>query len=337
MAQAYSKAERLLEIETLLLSHPDGLRQADIARRLGVNRSTVHRYLPELTSQFQVYEAPDGRLAIDREQYLARVRVNVHEAAAIFLAARLLDRQSDERNPHAASALEKLSIALDAVAPPMARGIADTAERMRLRPERASTPFMPVMEALTSGWVRGRFVEVRYRRLYADAESVSRIAPYVLEATGPGFSTYVLGLREPPGEVQVLKVERITAAVVTDDPFELPADLDVARVFENAWGIWRPDEDGPVEVVLRFSAAVAGRVRESRWHGTESTEPQPDGGLLWRARIGDATEIRPWIRGWGPEVEVLAPLDLRDTIAADCRAAWRRYAGDPALADSARG
>jgi len=49
MERATGKAERLLQIESLLLAHPDGLTQAEIARRIGVNRSTVYRYLPDLT------------------------------------------------------------------------------------------------------------------------------------------------------------------------------------------------------------------------------------------------------------------------------------------------
>jgi len=49
MERATGKAERLLQIEALLLEHPEGLSQAEIARRIGVNRSTVYRYLPDLT------------------------------------------------------------------------------------------------------------------------------------------------------------------------------------------------------------------------------------------------------------------------------------------------
>ena len=46
--RALNKTARLLQIEALLLAHPEGLTQAEIARRLGVNRSTIHRYVPDL-------------------------------------------------------------------------------------------------------------------------------------------------------------------------------------------------------------------------------------------------------------------------------------------------
>ncbi len=46
MEKAVNKAGRLSQIESLLLAYPEGLSQAEIARRLGVHRSTIHRYLP---------------------------------------------------------------------------------------------------------------------------------------------------------------------------------------------------------------------------------------------------------------------------------------------------
>jgi predicted DNA-binding transcriptional regulator YafY len=51
----------------------------------------------------------------------------------------------------------------------------------------------------------------------------------------------------------------------------------------------------------------------------------PDGSLEWRAQIGDATEILPWVLGWGATVEVLAPSALREAVAAEYRAAAARY------------
>lgn len=325
MSRAGTKAERLLAIEALLLAHPDGMRQVDLARRLGVNRSTIFRCLPDLTTEFQVYETGDGRLAIDRRTYLARLRVNVHEAAAIYLAARLLHRQSDELNPHAVSALTKLGGAIMAVAPQMAKGITQTAEYMRTAPARTAADYLPILETLTQAWVEGRWLAISYRRRGAQAATESRLAPYLLEAAGPGLATYVVGLREPPGEVRVLKVERIVAATLCDDRYSVPEDLDLARVFAGAWGVWLPDGAEAVEVVLRFTPSAAGRVREARWHASETTEEGPGGALIWHATVADTTEILPWVLGWGAAVEVLAPEALRATVAREHRSAAAAY------------
>ena len=63
MTRAENKASRLLEIEALLLAHPEGLNQAEIARRLGVNRSTILRNLADVPN---IYQEEDGRMRIDR-------------------------------------------------------------------------------------------------------------------------------------------------------------------------------------------------------------------------------------------------------------------------------
>jgi predicted DNA-binding transcriptional regulator YafY len=325
MSRARTKTERLLAIEALLLAYPNGLRQCEIAERLGVHRSTVFRDLPDLTTEFQVYEAGDGRLAIDRRRYLARLRITVHEAAAIYLAARLLHRQSDEHNPHAVSALTKLGAAIGPVAPQMARGIIQTADCMRTTPARDSGGFLRHLETLTQAWVEGRWLDVAYKRRGAKAASQSRLAPYLLEAGGPGLATYVVGLREPPGEIRVLKVERIVSASLTNDHYSLPADLDLARVFAGAWGVWLPPGGEAVEVVLRFAPSLAPRVREARWHASERTEEGADGALVWRANVGDTTEILPWVLGWGSGVEVIAPAALRAAVAEEHRAAAAVY------------
>ncbi len=73
MESAENKSERLMQLEYMLLTHPQGLHKAEIARKLGVNRSTVGRYIDELSSRHPVpipiYEE-DGLIKINRDKYL---------------------------------------------------------------------------------------------------------------------------------------------------------------------------------------------------------------------------------------------------------------------------
>jgi CRISPR-associated endonuclease/helicase Cas3 len=78
-------------------------------------------------------------------------------------------------------------------------------------------------------------------------------------------------------------------------------------------------------VTLRFSPRVARRVQETRWHRSERTEPQSDGSLVWRAQIAEPKEMLPWIRGWGADVEVLAPPWLRKTLEAEVQKMAKVY------------
>ncbi len=59
--RAETKAARLRKIEYLLLMHPEGLTQSEIARQLNVNQSAVNRYLPDLPSHISIDDMGDCR------------------------------------------------------------------------------------------------------------------------------------------------------------------------------------------------------------------------------------------------------------------------------------
>jgi CRISPR-associated endonuclease/helicase Cas3 len=78
-------------------------------------------------------------------------------------------------------------------------------------------------------------------------------------------------------------------------------------------------------VVLRFSKEAAPRVKETRWHASERTRTLPDGRLEWRAEVAEWREMLHWIRGWGAEVEAVAPAGLREAVAEDARRLAEMY------------
>ncbi len=318
MSRASTKAQRLLQIEALLLAHPEGLTQAEIARRLGVHRSTVSRYLADLPSHIYVDDLDGNRWKIDRGAYLVRVRFNLHEAMAVHLAARLLATRTDKHNPHAASALRKLGLALESLAPRISRHLQISADVMDAATQRLDPGYLQVLERLTLAWAEGRKVRVWHRHEKTRRVYEYVFAPYFIEAYAVGQTAHVIGWREPPGALRTFKLERIERVELLTERYTIPEDFDPRALLAEAWGIWFTD-DPPVEVVLRFHPRVAHRVVETRWHQSEKVEEQPDGSLIWRARIAEPQEMVPWIRGWGADVEVLAPSELREMMMGEAK------------------
>ena len=324
MSRALTKANRLLQIESLLLAHPEGLSQAEVARRLGVNRSTINRALPDLGERFAIYDTEDGRLCIDRNAYLVRVSFSLHEAVALHLAARLLATRMDRQNPHAAAALRKMGLAMEELAPRISQHLQQSADVMEDAAQRHDPTYLTVLERLTLAWAELHKVRLWHRHEQTGALHTYVFSPYFIEPYAVGQTAHVIGLREPPGKLRTLKLERIEKVEVLNEAYSLPPDFDPRQVLEEAWGIWYTESE-PVEVALKFSPAVARRVRETRWHRSEQVEELPDGGVVWRARVAEPQEMLPWVRGWGADVEVLEPGKLRETLMGEAKAMAEQY------------
>ena len=318
MSRAETKTARMLLIEDLLLSHPQGLSQAEIARKLGVNRSTVTRYLPDLPSHIYIDDLDGGLWKIDRQAFLVNVHFNLNEAMAVHLAARLLATRMDRINPHAASALCKLGLALQSLAPQICAHITKSAEMILDANQKQDPVYLQALEKLTLAWAENRKVKVWHRSEKEQEIHEYDFSPYFIEPYAIGQSTYVFGRREPPGEIRTFKIERIERVEILRETYYIPNDFDPQEILSDAWGIWYTG-DKPVEVKLRFHPRVAHRVGETRWHRSEQVELQKDGSLLWRALIAEPREMMPWVRGWGADVEVLEPLWMREEIIQEIR------------------
>jgi len=313
MSRAENKANRLLQIEALLLNHPEGLSQSEIARRLGVHRSTINRYLPDLPGHIYIDDLDGNKWKVDREVYLVRVRFNLHEALAVHLASRLLATRMDRQNPHAAAGLRKLSVALERLAPRISAHINQSADVMDESLQRHDPIFLGVLEKITLAWAEERKLHIWHQHQESGRVYKYKFSPYFVEPYAVGQSIHTIGHREPPGALRTFKVERIRRAELLKEQYSIPPGFDPRRLLRDAWGIWYTEAE-PQTVSLRFHLRVADRLRESRWHGSEEIEENTDGYLIWRAQIAEPREMLPWIRGWGADVEVLEPQELRNEL-----------------------
>jgi len=319
MNRAQAKSQRLLQIEKLLWAFPEGLSQAEVARRIGVNRSTISRYVAEnsLPPGIYVDDLDDNKLKLDRAADLTKAAFSLHEIMAIHLATRLLATRIDKQNPHAASAMRKLGMALQRLDQNVSKHLLRSAEMMDEAAAYHDPVYLDVLQKLTEAWSAGRKVRVSHQMENGRVFEY-KFSPYFIEPYAVGQTAHVIGLREPPNAVRTFKVERLKSAEILRERYEIPDDFDPRSMLANAWGIWYTEAD-PVEVVLKFRPRVAQRVEETRWHQSQQTVREPDGSLLWRAWVAEPQEMLPWVRGWGADVEVLEPVEMRAALMREVR------------------
>lgn len=181
--------------------------------------------------------------------------------------------------------------------------------------EKLSNPqYIHIFEQVAIGWSTQRRMRILYESLRSTKVREWLLDPYFVDMTGVGFSTYVIGhaSRRKREGIITFKLDRIKQVELLEESFDIPEGLSLEKLLGSAWGVIWGEE---TEVKLKFSSQVARRVKESVWHPTQMTEDQPDGSVLLSLRIGSTLEITPWIRGWGPDVEVLEPRPLREQFA----------------------
>lgn len=307
--RSVSRAARLRDIENMLFRNARGLRVQEIADACEVNRRTIYRDI-ELLEETGVPIWQDGsRFGIIRDQYIATIRLRFNEAVALYIAARLLGRHADEHNPHIVAALTKIATAFP---DPLTEQIGQTAEIIRRQPVNPS--FVNVLETLSLCWADQHKAKIWYRSPRSGTVRERVLSPYTLEPSTSG-GLYVIGYDEWAAETRTFKLERLEKAERLDETYTIPETFDLYEHFADAWGIMSGGV--PLDVTMRFTPRVAALIQERVWHPSQRLVQLEDESLELTVTISRPEEMRPWIRSWGPEVEVLSPPDLRADIAKE--------------------
>ncbi len=312
MSRGMNRAERLREMERLYIQR--GFTDIEMADRLGVDRTTVWKDRTLLEDEVPFIKDASDRWRIDRTRYLSAIRVTVHEALALYLATRRASRQTRYRQPHTAGALSKLASALRQ---PMTERLVKAADKIAAQNTEAGR--VQILETITEAWVEQRKVNIVYRALNRMHGIQHTVHPYFIEPSLWSDSNYLVGYSERTESIVPFKTDRIERASLNSDGFELPATFDDEALLRHAWGIWF-SENEPVTVRLQFRGnSAVRRLKESIWHPLEELADQPDGSCVWSAPVDEWHEMLPWIRGWGADVKVLEPEELRLEIEENVR------------------
>lgn len=311
MSHGMTRAQRLQEMERLYLMR--AYSDIEMADRLGVDRTTIYRDRIELEGRIPIYQDEEGRYRVNRSTYISDLRLNLAEALSLYLAARRASQQTRLAHQHVASAIEKLSVTMRQ---PMTERLVRAADVILA--QRHDATRNAIFSTVATAWAESRRIRLEYRALRDGRTRAHRFEPYLLEPSPWSDGVYLIGHSDLVQRVLTLKLDRIVKADLLG-PFELPAGFDEQSLLRHAWGIWG-SEHAPETVVLRFAPGqTARRVKESVWHPLEKVSDTEDGGCLWEAPIAEWQEMLPWIRGWGAQVEVLEPQELREVMMGEAR------------------
>ncbi len=149
-------------------------------------------------------------------------------------------------------------------------------------------------------------ITISYRPAGKGEPASYRVDPYTLLFQKGGI--YLLGFARERQALRTFAVERICALEPGKERFQIPEGFRAGQALEEAFGIVA---EPPMEVEIRFSAAIAHAVRDRIWHPSQQVSEQADGAVLLKFRAGGRMEILSWLLSYGAHAELLAPEHLR--------------------------
>jgi predicted DNA-binding transcriptional regulator YafY len=304
-----NRTERLSAIEQMLFRSSAGLRVVEIAQACAVDRRTIYRDLALLTDIGVPIVQENGRVYLNREQYLANIRLSQNEALALFVAARVLSHHIHQQNPHLVSALRKLSRTLPEPVASHLVYLTESTYNGSVDPG-----FIQVLEAVTSAWINQQRVKLWYTPASKHQATTCEFAIYFIEPTPTG-EIHIIGLDITTRRLRSVMLQRVKRVKLLRSTYRIPAHFDPRLYLANAWGL---EDDGEVEVVkMLFLPEAVPEIKARAWHPSQRIETQDNGCCLFSVWVSDWHVLLPWIRSWGPGVEVLEPLALREQITQE--------------------
>jgi predicted DNA-binding transcriptional regulator YafY len=169
-----------------------------------------------------------------------------------------------------------------------------------------------VIAALTKAIYHHFTVDMKHAAAGKKTAIDRKVDPYKLWYANGGL--YLVGWDYARDEFLVFAVERIRSVQQTNKRFPVRPDFDFDKLRESAFQmIWGE----PKHVRLRFSRSQAPYAAERTWHPSQKISTEHDGSLTMELTVADLWEVKRWLIGWGADVEVLEPAELRDAVCKE--------------------
>jgi len=119
-----------------------------------------------------------------------------------------------------------------------------------------------------------------------------------------------------------LALHRVKSVKVLDQDFEYPTDLDLKKYFKSGSFNFA---DEVHRVTLKFPPKIKDYILERDWYPNQEMELQKDGSVIMTFESDLNMITVGWIKGFGADVKVLEPKELRDNIRKDLKENLRQY------------
>lgn len=325
------KGERVAQLELILRSHPEGLRKSEIARRIGVHRSTIGRYIDELKQYSDIYEDKNlvKILPKDGEEPLA---LSIYESLALNMGAEMLMSNSEFTNPHLASGLRKIAMGMQNYAPKISANIVQLADEIENEAYRKASYSQcnAVLDTLIDAWVSGKIVRIVHSSktpkaaatpgsdtsqvqddTFLPVDEETELAPYFIgyvENEQGRNPITVTGRLRHTAEIVTIDISAIKDVTILNETYTIPDNL---KAFRRREPLYSDDVIDTIHLELLVHQKSALNSFDTLAHGKIESKKQEDGSLRCTFDAENSIELILRIIQCGNAVEILGPASFR--------------------------
>lgn len=179
------------------------------------------------------------------------------------------------------------------------------------------------LTVLMQAMLDGNPVRILYKKYSSEVGEPLEVRPYALKEFARRW--YLVGFAEQRQALRVYGLDRILSLEVLDGTFSMPPDFDVDELFADCYGIYLPEGEKPVTILLRARPSERPFLRDLPLHPSQRLVGEDEKGPLYRLRLIPNDNFLLELCRLGDRIEVLEPASLRDRVAAEHRNALKYY------------
>ena len=170
--------------------------------------------------------------------------------------------------------------------------------------------------------VNRKVVRLSYRKFNSGNEFIANVHPYLIKEYRNRW--YLVGLNDDIKEIRTYGLERIQKIEVNERVIFLMDDFDAQQYFKNTVGIIAPQSE-PVYVKLKFNKRQGQYALTLPIHESQELIEETDEYIIISLFVSLTYELFQMIIGWGCDVEVIEPEELRSQIREELEEMMKIY------------
>lgn len=306
------KGEKVAQLELLLHSHPEGMRKAEIARRIGVHRSTISRYIDDLKNYIEITDE-NNLIKLAEKPEMEPMELSVYEGLAFNLSAKMLALNTEMQNPHLVTGLRKIAMNMQSYAPTVSSNIMSLAEEIdkEITKQSGAAKYNSIMEVLIDSWVSGKIVKVQYKGNDFEEPEENEFAPYFIgfvESHDGRNPISVTGRLRHTTNIITLEIAKIISAEILDQTYTIPDNL---KAFKKKEALDDIDSSDMIPLTLSMKEKSAFNAFTTLYMEQPKIEKQEDGSFICKMSVENSIELILRLVQCGSSVKILEPESFK--------------------------